>query len=96
MNCSLIFYSLTFAKTSLCYCKYNSCVYIILIFQRRKDALESLETASSSTSAKPKPKRKRRNDNKLPSRSSPLLSTQEEPVQAVEAMDISGPVEMLM
>ena len=61
-----------------------------LLFQRWKEAMESLESASTSGD-QPKPKRQRKS-NKLPP-SSPLLPTQKEPEQAVEAMDVSGPVE---
>ncbi|XP_015759354.1 PREDICTED: uncharacterized protein LOC107338632 [Acropora digitifera] len=55
--------------------------------------MESFESTTSSTSAEPKPKH-RRKATKLPSRSSTPQPSQDEPMQAVEAMDVSGPVEV--
>ena len=55
--------------------------------------MESLESTMSSTSAEPKPKH-RRKATKLPSRSSTPQPSQDEPMHAVEAMDVSGPVEV--
>ena len=55
--------------------------------------MESLESTMSSTSAEPKPKHWRK-ATKLPSRSSTPQPSQDEPMQAVEAMDLSGPVEV--
>ena len=83
---------LSLAKPTVCSCKYNNCDLTFILFQRRKDAIESFEDASTSTSAdQPKPKR-RRKSKKLPP-SSPLLSTHEEPGEVVEAMDVSCAVE---
>ena len=90
VNISLIFCSLSFAKPTVCSCKHNNCNLTNILFQRRKDAIESFENACTSTSAdQPKPKRGRKSK-KLPPSSVPL-STQEEEV--VEAMDVSCAVE---
>lgn len=67
-------------------------ITVFLLLQRWKDAMESLESTISSTSAEPKRKH-RRKATKLPSRSSTPQPSQDEPMQAVEAMDVSGPVE---
>ena len=68
-------------------------ITVFVLLQRRKEAMESLESTMSSTSAEPKPKH-RRKATKLPSRSSTPQPSQDEPMQAVEAMDVSGPVEV--
>ena len=55
--------------------------------------MESLESTISSTSAEQKPKH-RRKATKLPSRSFTLQPSQDEPMQPVEAMDVSSPVKV--
>ena len=55
--------------------------------------MESWESTNSSTRAEPKPKHQRKGT-KLPSRFSTTQPSRDEPMQAVQAMDVSGPVEV--
>lgn len=83
---------LVLARPQVAVLLHPSCCVRSLLFQRRKDAIESFENASVSTSAdQPKPKRRRKSKKLSPS--SVPLSTHEEPEEVVEAMDISCAVE---
>ena len=91
-KCSLIFCSLSLAKPTVCSRKHNNCNLTYTLFQRRKDAIERFENASTTTTAdQPKPKRWKKSK-KLPP-SSVSLSTNEEPEEVLEAMDVSCAVE---